>query len=49
MKQQAVHSIRPDRNQRFKKDETAIFLVVPDDFIQMSIKDGPTKYKGDKS
>lgn len=41
MKQQAVHSISPERNQRFKKEDTAIFLVLPDIFIQMSIREGP--------
>ena len=41
MKQQAEHSIKPDTSHKFRKDETAILRVSPEDFIQMSMSDGP--------
>ena len=45
MKQQAEQSISPDTSHKLRNDETAIFLVSPDAFIQISIRDGPV-YKG---
>ena len=41
MKQQAEHSIKPDTSHKFRKDETAILRVSPEDFIQISMSDGP--------
>lgn len=41
MKQQEQQSSIPDTNHRLRNKETAIFLVSPDDFIHMSIKEGP--------
>ena len=41
MKQQEQQSSIPDTNHRLRNKETAIFLVSPDDFIHMSIREGP--------
>ena len=35
--------MRPETSHKLRNEDTAIFLVSPDAFIHMSIRDGPLK------